>query len=126
MTRGIDTGRVVHALVDAIGDHVAMTSAVQEVGAALGANGGQVFLLRPDGELVENLAYAGEGARDAFAEYDAHWRARDPRFAIAMARPGAVYSDVEVIAPDAFDRSAIYNEFLAHCGVRYPTFPNIV
>src|SRR4029079_4884233 len=58
----------------------------------------------------------------SFLEYDRHWRDQDPRFAHAIQRFGKVISDVQVIDPDEFERSPIYNEHIALADQRYTLF----
>lgn len=41
-----------------------------------------------------------------YSGYEAYWRDRDPRVVISMANRSRIFSEVELIGPDAFERSA--------------------
>lgn len=61
-------------------------------------------------------------AEEDIREYMEQWNPIDPRFHLSLQRRGEVHSDVEVLAPDVFERSAFNNEFLRGIGQRYSMF----
>lgn len=117
-----DHDLLVQAIYDAADGERGFHDVLECISHQLGAQAGHALLLPQGAKLAENHCFGQE--ESAFATYDRDWRDKDPRFAAAMARPNEVLSDVMVVAPAAFERSAIYNEFLAREGVRYSLFAN--
>jgi DNA-binding CsgD family transcriptional regulator/PAS domain-containing protein len=113
--------RLIEQIYDAADEATGLDDVLQRAGAALGAVGGQAMCFA-DGALVQNHSYGG--SPEGYADYSARWYPQDPRVPISMARFGEILSDVGVIDPDAFERSAVYNECLALNDHRYSMFVN--
>jgi PAS domain-containing protein len=96
--------------------------ALEEIAHQVGAEKAHTLVIANGIDLVENHSYGYDAAE--FARYDVDWRAKDPRFAAAELRPGELLSDVAVGDESAFERSEIYNDFLAKVDVRYTLFGN--
>lgn len=117
----LDHDRLVHAFYDAADSPAGMEDAIRVMSGHVGADRGQLLVLRGGVELVGNHAWfpMEDDAAVTAREYAEHWRDQDPRFAAAWAHPGRVISDVEVIPAAEFERSAIYNDFLVRSDSRY-------
>lgn len=118
--RPLDHDQLVQTIYDAADDPAGFTPVLARVGEALGATACHTLVLPDGAAAAENHGYGSDPS--TFDEYDRLWRAHDPRFAIAMQRPSEVMSDVAVIDPQEFERSALYNEHLAKADVRYTLF----
>src|SRR5262245_35962901 len=116
----LDYDRLVQLVYDGAEDPDLFRRALECLGDALGATACHTLILPAGAAGAETPGYGSDPS--ALVEYDRVWRAHDPRFAIAMRRPSAVLSDVAVIEPKAFERSALYNEHLAKADVRYTLF----
>lgn len=99
-----------------------LARALQAVGERLGAHIGHLLLI-DDPEDRPEVHFFG-GAEESFATYDSRWRAEDPRFAAANASFDSFLSDVRIVEPGRFDRSALYNELLRPYDVRWTLFGN--
>jgi DNA-binding CsgD family transcriptional regulator/PAS domain-containing protein len=119
---GLDHDRLVELIYDASESPLGFQEALQAIGHQVGAHGGHALILEDGVGLAEQHSY-GQDER-TFVAYEA-WRAEDPRFAAGTERFGEVLSDVAVIDPASFERSSIYNEFLAEFDVRYTLFANV-
>lgn len=83
------------------------------------------FLLDSRGSIVESSVVAIDGPTGAPEEYEGHWRAVDPRLALAAARPGQLFSDVDHIEPRSFEQSDLYHAVLRPFDLRYTLFGSI-
>jgi DNA-binding CsgD family transcriptional regulator/PAS domain-containing protein len=127
VTEPYDQDRLIRILFDAVADDDALAAGLAEVGGQLGAFSGQALVIRAGtGELLANHFYGPEGVEmeRSFEAYERDWRSVDPRFAAAMRSPSTVLSDVAVVEPAVFERSAMYNELLLPAGARYTLFGN--
>ncbi len=124
MTLRLDPHRLIHVLLDAVGDDAAMGLALGAISEPLSSVAVQAFVVSKKTGLVVNnkLTFARDGQWEDFDGYEEHWRDVDPRYLTAIRRPGRAFSDVEVIEPATFERSALYNENLARGNVRYTLF----
>lgn len=125
-TRGssatVEHDRIVHLLYDSAETADGLARALGEMASSLGAEKGHLLVLKDAVELVDHSFVGYDGA--AFASYEAEWRERDPRFAVGAARVGLVSADTDHVDAAAFERSAIYNDFLRPVDVRYSLFTN--
>lgn len=115
-----DHDHLVQTIYDAADDPDGFSPALARVGEALGASAAHTLVLAGGAAAAENHGYGGDPG--IFDEYDRVWRPQDPRFAIASQQPSRVMSDVAVIDPREFERSALYNEHLSKADVRYTLF----
>lgn len=115
-----DLDDILESIYAAADDPDGIETALRKVGALVDAFASHTLVIDTETNAAEHHHYGGDPA--SFLEYDRHWRMQDPRFAHAMKRFGTVLSDVAVIDPDEFERSAIYNEHLALAGTRYTLF----
>jgi DNA-binding CsgD family transcriptional regulator len=124
MARAVNPDDLTRSLLEAVGDQAALTRAIQGIGTSMNVAAFQAFVIgKANGAMVNTFAWAHDGIPDpAFDEYTTRLRALDPRFHIAMQRPEEVHSDVAVIAPDAFEKSELFNEMLGRHGIRYTLF----
>ena len=81
-----------------------------------------MFVTADGADLVEHAFTAPVQGR--WDEYLIEWRDKDPRFAAALSRPGAVLTDTMDIDRAAFEASAIFNEALTPDGTYYALFGN--
>lgn len=117
-----DHARLVELIYDCAEDERGLDDALAETSRQLDAEGAHTLVIERGLPLAENHFHGHDGSE--FLSYDRDWRDKDPRFAAANQRHGEVLSDVAVVDPTEFERSAIYNEFLAPRGVRYTLFAN--
>lgn len=125
MVAGFDRDRLIIGLYEAVGDTPCVATAIGEISAALSAVAAQALVIeKATGRVLENVSHGGDVLDTRFEDYDRYWRHRDPRFSAAARAPGEILSDVAVIDPGVFERSAICNELLLPSGVRYTLFGN--
>lgn len=91
------------------------------IARALRAEKGHMFRIDARGTLVGPPEFLNVHPTE-IDEYHHHFASLDARLAIAKANPGRFFSDVQVLQPDAFEATAIYNEHLAPNDVRYSLF----
>jgi DNA-binding CsgD family transcriptional regulator len=116
---------LVEAVYDAAEDPAGLAPLLTQVGRALRAQVGHAFVIPLSCPAnAENHHYGGPA--DAFVEYERHWREKDPRFQIAMARPNEVLADTMVLDMPAFERSEVHREVLAKYDNHYSLFGNHV
>ncbi len=120
MTDASDHDRLIHAIYDAADEPSGFGGVLEQMGGHLGAKAAHTLVLPVGASRVESHSYGGD--ERAFAEYAREWKGKDPRFALAVKRPGEVLSDVTVIDSAEFERSALYNELLLAHDVRYTLF----
>lgn len=87
----------------------------------LQADIGHHFRVDLQGALLEAPSFHGVKA-ETITRYHREFQGEDPRQVIAQANPGRVFSDVQVISPQEFERSALYNDFLRRADCRYSLF----
>jgi len=119
----VDHDLLIQHIYDAAESPAGLPDALPHIGRILEADKGHTLVIEGGVNLVGHHSYGYDLA--AFASYDVDWRASDPRFVAAVARPNEVLSDVAVVKSDTFERSAIYNDFLATVGVRYTLFATV-
>jgi len=119
----LDHERLVQLIYDCAEDARGLHDALVEMAGQLGAQYAHTLVIERGVPLADNHFVGHDGS--LFAAYDRDWRDRDPRFSAALTRPGEVLSDVAIVDSCAFERSAIYNEFLAPVDVRYTLFSNV-
>lgn len=119
---GLDHDRLVQLVYDCGEEPLGFQDAIHQIGRALGAHAGHLLIFEDEVGLAEQHS-DGQDPR-SFALYEA-WRAEDPRFAAGAAHLGEILSDVAVIDPVSFERSSVYNEFLAQFDLRYTLFGNV-
>ncbi len=112
--------RLIHAIYDAAEAPDGFGGVLERIGDYLRGTAAHTLVIPVGAGLAEDHSYGADPS--TVAEYDRHWRDKDPRFAFAVRRPGEVLSDVMVIEPAAFERSAVYNEHLLASDVRYTLF----
>lgn len=120
---GQDFDRIIDAVYDAADDPAGFAPAMEKLAAALRATANHTLVISTATNIAENHHFGADPA--SFIEYDRDWREHDPRFSFALANPGVVVSDVMVLDPSEFERSALYNEHLERNGVRYTMFTNV-
>lgn len=120
--RALDHDRLIQLIYDCAEDPRGLHDALAETSRQLHARWAHTLVIERGLPLADNHFYGHDGS--AFVSYDRDWRDADPRFAAAAARPGEVLSDVAIVDPAEFERSAIFNEFLDPLDVRYTLFVN--
>ncbi|AGC42343.1 LuxR family transcriptional regulator [Myxococcus stipitatus DSM 14675] len=111
--------KLVGLILDCVDSQAGFQPALAAIASWMGGHSAHSLFMR-DGHLVETHFH---GATDAsFSNYEVHWRHQDPRLLAAMKNPGKALSDVDVIEPDDFEASSIYNDLLMLQGVRYTLF----
>lgn len=120
MHTGLDHDQVLQRIYDAADEPSGFFPLVKELTASL--NGGRChMLLLSDAQVPLLQAWEG-GTEEDIDRYNRDWREKDPRFSAGIQNLGKVLSDVEVIEPHAFERSAFYHDFMVAIGLRYTMF----
>jgi DNA-binding CsgD family transcriptional regulator len=88
--------------------------------SAFDAQVSNLFVIGAGGSVLDE-EIAGYRLDEHLPYHDSYQR-QDPRMALALAHPGRVFSDVEVIEQRAYLKSPIYNEWLRPADVRYSLF----
>lgn len=116
----MDHDELVQCIYDSAGAEQPFEGALAAIARSVDAPFAHVLVVDSRGQLAESHFHGHSGS--PFASYEAHWRDRDPRFALGNANVGRVMSDVHVLDPAGFESSEIYNDFLQPMGVRYTLF----
>lgn len=122
MGKGHKHEELVEGIYDAADDPRGFAPVLERIAEMLRASAGQTFVIPTTGLPPESHHFGSD--EGSFETYERVWKHQDPRFAIAMAKPGDLHSDVAVIDAKVFERSALYNEALAPYDVRYTLFGN--
>ncbi len=118
----LDHDRVVHLIYEAVDQPEGIRDALAHLVAYVGATKAQMFVTAKGNDVVEHrFTDPSQGRWD---DYVLYWRARDPRFAAALLRPGDVLTDTLDIDRAAFEASAIFNDALVQDGSFYAMFGN--
>jgi DNA-binding CsgD family transcriptional regulator len=109
----------VELILDSVESEEGLTPVLVSLAKRFEADVAHAFVLR-GGRVLDTYLH-GFGLKEAQV-YERDWKDKDPRFALATGSLGQVLSDAQVIAPDVFEASAIYNEVLRKAGMRYTLF----
>ncbi|RYE94292.1 MAG: serine/threonine protein kinase [Myxococcales bacterium] len=122
--RPLDHDQLVQQIYDSAETPEGFSRCIASLGHHVGAENAQVLLIEAEGAVVENHFFSRHDidAERLATNYHLHWKDQDPRFQIALRRADQVMSDVDVIDPEAFERSALYQEHLVATRARYSLF----
>lgn len=96
---------------------------LQAVAHHLAADNANIFLVDPRHRAVETCVLTVEPTVQA--QYHQHFQATDPRFQLAIARPGEVFSDRLAFDRRTYVGTEIYNDYLLPNGVGHSLFVNV-
>lgn len=117
-----DHERFLQTIYDAADEPDGFQEVVRICGEQYDSEKSHLILIGPGSQPVMQ-AFSG-GCEEEANIYLRDWHAVDPRFHIAVANPGLVLSDVDVLEPETFERSFFHNEFMRGIGMRYTLFTN--
>lgn len=121
MHRRRDHDELVQLIYDAATDEEGLLPAIAAIAGELDAHGAQALVIEK-GTILREHRFHGTRDESSFNEFFVRWKDVDPRYAAAVARPSVVLSDVTDIDRPAFERSAIYNEYLTKTGTYFTLF----
>ncbi|MBX3220950.1 MAG: hypothetical protein KF795_10545 [Labilithrix sp.] len=119
ISSSLDRDQLVQRIYDTADEPEGVAGVLAELSAHAGAPYGQSLVIAGGTELVEH-GFTGADESEFASYFD--WRDQDPRFFAAHERPGVLLSDTIDIDRRAFERSAIFNDYLLRSDSYYTTF----
>lgn len=121
--RPVDQLAIIELLYDSIESPGGFLLALEAIRTVSGSKTIHTMIVNAQAHVAEGF-FAGEVDDAQFVDYEANWHHRDPRVPATRNRFGRALSDIEIIDPSDFEKSALYNEMLKPADLRYSITAN--